>query len=250
MPLSPQSPAERRPIDPQVWKACAAPKSQIPTVGDLVYYFTDSHAEQASSSPDLSPIHLTAACALCRVAAVSLLADADTDEAFARILLDPRPTNRSVPPAPPSPPDGGGAVFFAKVLTPSDANNGGGFSVPRYCADSILPPLDLAAERPVQNLTIRDAHGRPWVFRHIYRGTPRRHLLTTGWSKFVNSKKLIAGDSVVFIRNRSNELYLGVRRAYVTPMSRAFVRPDEKVGSSGRNSDGFSRGVRGGCLRR
>ncbi|BFG31851.1 hypothetical protein CerSpe_181250 [Prunus speciosa] len=33
-------------------------------------------------------------------------------------------------------------VSFAKILTPSDANNGGGFSVPRFCADSIFPALN------------------------------------------------------------------------------------------------------------
>ena len=31
-------------------------------------------------------------------------------------------------------------------------------------------------------------------------GQPKRHLLTTGWSVFVSSKRLIAGDSVLFIR--------------------------------------------------
>lgn len=31
-------------------------------------------------------------------------------------------------------------------------------------------------------------------------GQPRRHLLTTGWSTFVTSKKLVAGDSFVFLR--------------------------------------------------
>jgi len=31
-------------------------------------------------------------------------------------------------------------------------------------------------------------------------GQPRRHLLTTGWSTFVTSKKLIAGDAFVYLR--------------------------------------------------
>ncbi len=31
-------------------------------------------------------------------------------------------------------------------------------------------------------------------------GHPRRHLLTTGWSVFVSSKRLVAGDSVLFLR--------------------------------------------------
>lgn len=31
-------------------------------------------------------------------------------------------------------------------------------------------------------------------------GQPRRHLLTTGWSVFVSSKKLVAGDAFIFLR--------------------------------------------------
>jgi len=31
-------------------------------------------------------------------------------------------------------------------------------------------------------------------------GQPRRHLLTTGWSTFVTSKRLVAGDAFVFMR--------------------------------------------------
>ncbi|KAE8720327.1 Transcriptional factor B3 family protein / auxin-responsive factor AUX/IAA-related isoform 4 [Hibiscus syriacus] len=39
-----------------------------------------------------------------------------------------------------------------------------------------------------------------WRFRHIFRGQPRRHLLTSGWSAFVNKKKLVPGDAVLFLR--------------------------------------------------
>ncbi|RYQ99943.1 hypothetical protein Ahy_B07g087962 [Arachis hypogaea] len=92
------------------------------------------------------------------------------------------------------------ACFFAKTLTQSDANNGGGFSVPRYCAVTIFPRLNYSVEPPVQTIIAKDVHGQCWKFRHIYRGTPRRHLLTTGWSNFVNHKKLVAGDSIVFLR--------------------------------------------------
>jgi hypothetical protein len=43
-------------------------------------------------------------------------------------------------------------------------------------------------------------------------GKPRRHLLTTGWSIFVNNKRLQAGDSVLFIRDDQGQLLLGIRR--------------------------------------
>ena len=36
-------------------------------------------------------------------------------------------------------------------------------------------------------------------FGVFYAGQPKRHLLTTGWSVFVSAKRLIAGDSVLFI---------------------------------------------------
>lgn len=32
-------------------------------------------------------------------------------------------------------------------------------------------------------------------------GQPRRHLLTTGWSVFVSSKRLVAGDAFIFLRS-------------------------------------------------
>jgi auxin response factor len=37
-------------------------------------------------------------------------------------------------------------------------------------------------------------------------GQPRRHLLTTGWSVFVSSKRLVAGDAFIFMR--CNTAYL------------------------------------------
>jgi len=48
---------------------------------------------------------------------------------------------------------------FAKTLTQSDANNGGGFSVPRYCAETIFPKLDYRADPPVQTVLAKDVHG-------------------------------------------------------------------------------------------
>ncbi|RWW72782.1 hypothetical protein BHE74_00019386, partial [Ensete ventricosum] len=44
-------------------------------------------------------------------------------------------------------------------------------------------------------------------------GQPKRHLLTTGWSVFVSTKRLSAGDSVLFIRDEKSQLLLGIRHA-------------------------------------
>ncbi|KAK4399166.1 Auxin response factor 3 [Sesamum angolense] len=64
--------------------------------------------------------------------------------------------------------------MFCKTLTASDTSTHGGFSVPRRAAEDCFPPL-----RPSQELVAKDLHGIEWKFRHIYRGQPRRHLLTT-----------------------------------------------------------------------
>ncbi|KAF7829888.1 auxin response factor 17 [Senna tora] len=214
----PQPPPRR--LHPKIWRACAGASVQIPALHSRVYYFPQGHLEQASSSPPyLSPLLLSRPLILCRVSFVEFLADPVTDEVFAKLLLHPlndftatrdhlNPFGESA-----DAPGDDKVVSFAKILTPSDANNGGGFSVPRYCADSIFPQLNFQLVRPNQTLPVTDVHGFVWEFCHIYRGTPRRHLLTTGWSKFVNHKKLIAGDSVVFMKNSKREMFVGIRRA-------------------------------------
>ncbi|XP_059664863.1 auxin response factor 17-like isoform X2 [Cornus florida] len=103
--------------------------------------------------------------------------------------------------------------YFCKTLTASDTSTHGGFSVPRRAAEKVFPPLDYSLQPPAQELIARDLHGNEWKFRHIFRGQPKRHLLTTGWSVFVSAKRLVAGDSVIFIWNENNQLFLGIRRA-------------------------------------
>ncbi|KAF8404190.1 hypothetical protein HHK36_009073 [Tetracentron sinense] len=204
-------------LDPKIWKACAGSSVKIPTVDSRVYYFPQGHAEQSSSPVEFSSAVRSKPMILCRILSVQFLANPETDEVFAKFRLEPNDLYSAGMMH--TSPDGDDevaaeekVVSYAKSLTASDANNGGGFSVPRFCADSIFPPLNLKAEPPVQTISVRDVHGVIWKFRHIYRGTPRRHLLTTGWSKFVNHKKLVAGDSVVFMKNRIGELFVGVRR--------------------------------------
>ncbi|XWS15067.1 hypothetical protein CRYUN_Cryun35bG0062300 [Craigia yunnanensis] len=185
-PRPPPSGPELRHVDSRIWQACAGSSVQIPTVNSRVYYFPQGHVEQACGSTQLP-------------------------NQFLDINGEDKGSDK--------------VVSFAKILTPSDANNGGGFSVPRFCADSIFPSLDYNAEPPVQTLSVTDVRGGVWEFRHIYRGTPRRHLLTTGWNKFINQKKLIAGDSVVFMRDFNGKMFIGVRRA---------MKRGESGGDSGR----------------
>nr|ARR29265.1 auxin response factor 10 [Ceratopteris pteridoides] len=204
-------------VDPQLWHACAGSQVQVPQVGSSVIYFPQGHAEHASSSPEF-PRGLSSSTVPCRVLSVKYLADTDTDEVYARIALQPESLDASAnsvldPPSPQQSLIPSKVASFAKTLTQSDANNGGGFSVPRYCAETIFPRLDYNEDPPVQIVLAKDVHGNVWKFRHIYRGTPRRHLLTTGWSNFVNQKKLVAGDAIVFLRGANGELCVGVRRS-------------------------------------
>ncbi|XP_073135011.1 auxin response factor 9-like [Henckelia pumila] len=203
----------------ELWKACAGPLVDVPKVGERVYYFPQGHMEQleASTNQELNqriPMFNLPSKILCRVFNIQLLAEKDTDEVYAQITLmpetdqtDPRSLDNS-PEEPPRP-----AVHsFCKVLTASDTSTHGGFSVLRKHANECLPPLDMSQQTPTQELIAKDLHDVEWHFKHIFRGQPRRHLLTTGWSTFVTSKRLVAGDSFVFLRGENGELRVGVRR--------------------------------------
>jgi hypothetical protein len=75
-----------------------------------------------------------------------------------------------------------------------------------------FPRFDYLADPPMQTILAKDVHGETWKFRHIYRGTLWRHLLMTGWSTFVNHKKLVAGDSIVFLKVENEDLYVRIRQ--------------------------------------
>ncbi|KAL6504443.1 hypothetical protein OROGR_026366 [Orobanche gracilis] len=152
---------------------------------------------------------------LCQVHNVMLHADKETDEIYAQMSLQPVHSERDVFPIPDFglKPSKHPTDFFCKTLTASDTSTHGGFSVPRRAAEKLFPQLDYTMQPPTQELVVRDLHSNTWTFRHIYRGQPKRHLLTTGWSMFVGAKRLRAGDAVLFIRDEKLQLLVGVRRA-------------------------------------
>ncbi|XP_027939557.1 auxin response factor 8-like isoform X2 [Vigna unguiculata] len=164
-------------------------------------------------------------------------ADVETDEVYAQMTLQPLtpqeqkdtflPMELGIPSKQPS-------NYFCKTLTASDTSTHGGFSVPRRAAEKVFPPLDFSQQPPAQELIARDLHDVEWKFRHIFRGQPKRHLLTTGWSVFVSAKRLVAGDSVLFIWNEKNQLLLGIRRAN---------RPQTVMPSSVLSSDSMHIGL-------
>ncbi|KZV47127.1 hypothetical protein F511_30945 [Dorcoceras hygrometricum] len=212
---------DKKMINSELWHACAGPLVALPPVGSLVVYFPQGHSEQVAASmqkdTDSIPSYPNLPSKLiCMLHDVTLHADVETDEVYAQMTLQPvnkydheallvsdigLKHNRQP------------AEFFCKNLTASDTSTHGGFSVPRRAAEKIFPTLDFSMQPPAQELSARDLHDQTWTFRHIYRGQPKRHLLTTGWSVFVSSKRLIAGDAVLFIRDEKSQLLLGIRRA-------------------------------------
>ncbi|KAI5067566.1 hypothetical protein GOP47_0018094 [Adiantum capillus-veneris] len=209
----------------ELWHACAGPLVSLPCKGSRVVYFPQGHLEQVAASMKQGsdqqiPVNDLPPQIMCRVADLSLHADRETDEVFAQFTLVPLPQQleKSFEPDIPSP-QKLATHMFCKALTVSDTSTHGGFSVPRRAADECFPPLDYSQQRPSQELVAKDLHGVEWKFRHIYRGQPRRHLLTTGWSVFVSTKRLAAGDSVLFLRRENGELWFGIRRAAKSPCS-------------------------------
>nr|GFA65909.1 auxin response factor 9-like [Tanacetum cinerariifolium] len=160
---------------------------------------------------------------LCRVVHTQLLAEKETDEVYAQITLLPEGNQSEIDPTSPddslAEPPRPNVQSFCKVLTASDTSTHGGFSVLRKHANDCLPPLDMTQTTPTQELVAKDLHGFEWRFKHIFRGQPRRHLLTTGWSTFVTCKRLVAGDSFIFLRGENGELRVGIKRFARQPSS-------------------------------
>ncbi|XWS37052.1 hypothetical protein CRYUN_Cryun19dG0010100 [Craigia yunnanensis] len=205
----------------ELWHACAGPLVAVPREGERVFYFPQGHLEQVEASTNQvadqqMPVYSLPSKILCRVINVQLKAEPDTDEVFAQVTLFPEPIQdeNAVDKEPPiSQPPQFQVHSFCKILTASDTSTHGGFSVLKRHADDCLPPLDMSRQPPTQDLVAKDLHGNEWRFRHIFRGQPRRHLLQSGWSVFVSSKRLVAGDAFIFLRGESGELRVGVRRA-------------------------------------
>ncbi|KAE8699947.1 Auxin response factor 23 [Hibiscus syriacus] len=205
----------------ELWHACAGPLVTVPHEGERVFYFPQGHIEQVEASTNQAsdqqmPRYNLPSKILCRVINVQLKAESDTDEVFAQVTLLPEPNqdeNMVEKESPIPEPPRFQVHSFCKTLTASDTSTHGGFSVFRRHADECLPPLDMSLQPPTQELVTKDLHGNEWRFRHIFRGQPRRHLLQSGWSVFVSSKKLVSRDAFIFLRGENGELRVGVRRA-------------------------------------
>ncbi|KAI4334428.1 hypothetical protein L6164_019123 [Bauhinia variegata] len=214
----------------ELWHACAGPLTSLPKKGNAVVYFPQGHLEQVASFSPISPLDTPTydlqPQIFCKVVNVQLLANKENDEVYTQVTLFPQAElaglhseGKELEELGIDEEGNGGSPtkstphMFCKTLTASDTSTHGGFSVPRRAAEDCFPPLDYKQQRPSQELVAKDLHGVEWKFRHIYRGQPRRHLLTTGWSIFVSQKNLVSGDAVLFLRGENGELRLGIRRA-------------------------------------
>ncbi|XP_056170980.1 auxin response factor 2A-like isoform X2 [Syzygium oleosum] len=203
----------------ELWHACAGPLAYVPKAGETVYYFPQGHIDQVEAytnhDGDMEmPIYKLPPKILCKVVSIQLKAEIHTDEVFAQVTLLPEAkqdevnSNCKTPPMPPRV----NSRFVVKILTQSDTGTHGGCSLPKRPADECLPSLDKSQHPPVQDLVTKDLHGNEWCFRHVYRGKPKRHLLTRGWSDFLTSKKLVPGDACIILRGRDGDVRIGVRR--------------------------------------
>ncbi|CAI0627042.1 unnamed protein product [Linum tenue] len=238
-----QEAGEKKCLNSELWHACAGPLVSLPTVGSRVVYFPQGHSEQVVATTNkevdghIPNYPSLPAQLICQLHNVTMHADVETDEVYAQMTLQPLtpeeqkdtflPMELGMPSKQPT-------NYFCKTLTASDTSTHGGFSVPRRAAEKVFPPLDFSQQPPAQELIARDLHDVEWKFRHIFRGQPKRHLLTTGWSVFVSAKRLVAGDSVLFIWNEKNQLLLGIRRA---------TRPQTVMPSSVLSSDSMHIGL-------
>lgn len=207
----------------QLWHTCAGSNVYVPRPGEKVFYFPQGHIEQVEAYADpegnvAMPKYNLPSKILCHVVYVQLKAEVHTDEVFAQITLLPVTEQdqlsfegENIPSLPHRT-----RTSFSKILTPSDTSTHGGFSVPKRHAEECFPPLmflqEMLQQPPVQELAAKDLHGVEWHFRHIFRGQPKRHLLTSGWSTFVTAKKLVPGDACIFVRGENGELRVGIHR--------------------------------------
>ncbi|KVI08086.1 Calcium-binding EF-hand, partial [Cynara cardunculus var. scolymus] len=170
----------------ELWKACAGPLVDVPRDGEREGI--NKSGTKSEDSSFHSQIKYPLSC--CPHSAT------DTNEVYAQITLLPEkdqsdPTSLDeclVMPVRPT------VHSFYKVLTALDTSTHGGFSVVRKHAYECLPALDMTQATPTQELILFDEACQP-----------RRHLLTTGWSTFLTSKRLVAGDSF------NGELRVGIR---------------------------------------
>ncbi|KAK2354391.1 auxin response factor [Trifolium repens] len=202
-------------LSAQLWCICNG-SVYIPKIGEKVLYFPQGHMEQVAIYHQQESNFGLPWKILCLVINVQLKVVGNTDKLLALVTLIPLQQQELMvednhPPHDDSPNE---VYSFSKMLTSTEAStHAAGIYIPKEHAERCFPPLDMTVQPPMQDLVVKDLHGIEWNFRHIYCDHQRAHFLTSGWSTFVNSKKLVPGDSCIFARGENGEIGIGIRRA-------------------------------------
>ncbi|KAF8107732.1 hypothetical protein N665_0117s0004 [Sinapis alba] len=201
----------------QLWKLCAGPLFNLPKSGEKVYYFPQGHIEQLVTSINdelcqLKPVFYIPSKICCNVFSIELKVETTTDEIYAEISLLPDTSEVEIP-TPRHESNIQNINYFTKVLSASDTSKKGGFVLNKRHAIECLPLLDTSQQTPSQEISAKDIHGHEWKLKHTLRGTPQRHLFTSGWKEFAKKKDLDVGDSFIFLRGENGESRIGIRKA-------------------------------------
>ncbi|KAH0922320.1 hypothetical protein HID58_022338 [Brassica napus] len=177
----------------QLWKLCAGPLFDPPKIGEeLVASINDELCQ-------LKPVFNIPSKIRCNVFSIKLKVETTTDEIYAEISLLPDTSEVEIPTSK-CENNIQNIKCFTKVLSASDTSKKGGFVLNKRHAIECLPPLDMSHLTPSQEINATDIHGHEWKFKHALKGTPKRHLFTSGWNEFAKAKKLVVGDSFIFLR--------------------------------------------------
>ncbi|CDY54111.1 BnaC04g53900D [Brassica napus] len=182
----------------QLWKLCAGPLFHLPK---LVTSMNDELCQ-------LKPIFDIPSKICCNVFSIKLKVETTTDEIYAEISLLPDTSEVEIP-TPRHENNIQNINYFTKVLSASDTNKKGSFVLNKRHAIECLPLLLT----PSQEVIAKDIHGHEWSFKHTLRGTPQRHLFTSGWNEFAKGKNLVVGDCFVFLRGENGESRVGIRKS-------------------------------------
>ncbi|CAN6867835.1 unnamed protein product [Brassica oleracea] len=169
-------------LNGKLWKLCAGPLFDTPEIGEKLVASMNDELCQLKAIFDI-PSKIC-----CNVFSINLKVETNTNETYAEVSLLHDISDVEIP-TPKNENNIQNINYFTKVLSASDTHTNGGY----------------VSATPSQKIIAKDIHGHEWSFKHTLRGTPKIHLFTSDWNEFAKGKKLVAGDSFVFLR----EKYLG-----------------------------------------
>uniref|UniRef100_A0A1J3F481 Auxin response factor 17 n=2 Tax=Noccaea caerulescens TaxID=107243 RepID=A0A1J3F481_NOCCA len=214
-----------------VWHACAGVRHlKTLTSSSTVYYFPQGHVENYGASTAVKALCANLPATKCEIVSVEFLADQATDEVYARIRLAPHVPGIAVNPRPEIAAEVNRlAKVFVRRLDTCD------LSRELSVFDKQLNVNEIFMKKEDMYLKIGDIHGKVWNFWKTYNHAQSCHSLTSGWPEFVASKKLSAGDDLLFMKSMDGEITVGVRRRPVN-MNGAFLGgiQEDKLPNGGR----------------